>query len=150
MWRPRFAWARAIRKQIHIPKDKGIVRFFRACYEDAASAFEESIASNPEYAASHLLRAASLALAGNDKWSCEALLRYLALNGTSEIDRGEVKHRQLLRWSDHDGILRPQYTRASRKAGMLRKLTSPPSFFRWAVGKKRKGFTANPLMKTYC
>jgi adenylate cyclase len=74
-------------------KDKGIVRFFRARYEDAASAFEESIASNPEYAASHLLRAASLALAGNDKLSREALLRYLALNGSAK-SIAEVKHRQ--------------------------------------------------------
>jgi len=45
-------------------KDKGIVSFSLSRYEDAASAFEESIASNPEYSVSYLLRAASLALAG--------------------------------------------------------------------------------------
>ena len=39
-------------------KDKGIVLFVNSRYEDAASTFEESIASNPEYAISYLLRAA--------------------------------------------------------------------------------------------
>jgi adenylate cyclase len=74
-------------------KDKGIVLFINSRYEDAASTFEESIASNPEYAISYLLRAASLALAGQDEKSREALRRYLALSGSAK-SIAQVRDRQ--------------------------------------------------------
>ena len=74
-------------------KDKGIVLFLLSRYEDAATAFEGSIASNPEYAISYLLRAASLTLAGQRERSREALGRYVAL-GRSAKSIAQVRARQ--------------------------------------------------------
>jgi adenylate cyclase len=62
---------------------KGFGLFSLSRYEGAADALRSSVAANPGQGISHLMLAASLALAGRDADAREALQRYLALAGAA-------------------------------------------------------------------
>jgi tetratricopeptide (TPR) repeat protein len=60
-------------------RDKGLGLFLLARYREAADAFRESVALNPDLAISFAMLAASAAMQGQDADARETLQRYLAL-----------------------------------------------------------------------
>ena len=98
-------------------RDKGFALFSLSRYEEAAKAFNESVATNPELTISFAMLAASLTLAGRDEDAREALRRYLALPAGAAKSIAQLKGRQ----PSDSPFLREVYDRVNQglgKAGM--------------------------------
>jgi adenylate cyclase len=98
-------------------RDAGFGLFSLSRYEEAAKAFNESVAVNPELAISFAMLAASLTLAGRDEGAREALRRYFALPAGAAKSIAQLKGRQ----PSNSPSLREVYDRVNQglaKAGM--------------------------------
>jgi adenylate cyclase len=98
-------------------RDKGLGLFSLARYQEAADAFRESVAVNPDLALSFAMLAASAAMQGQDADARETLQRYLALPIPSAKSIAQLRGRQPY----NNPFLREVYNRVYdglRKAGM--------------------------------
>jgi tetratricopeptide (TPR) repeat protein len=90
----------ALRRGPHDPvayaflREKGYALFSLSRYEEAAKAFRESVAINPDLPITSLLLVASLSLAGHDADARETLQRYLALPAGAAKSIAQIKDRQ--------------------------------------------------------
>jgi adenylate cyclase len=75
-------------------RDKGLALFSLARYEEAADAFRESAAVNPDLAISFAMLAASVAMRGQDADAHLILERYLAVPAASAKSVPQIKSRQ--------------------------------------------------------
>jgi adenylate cyclase len=75
-------------------RDKGLGLFSLARYQEAADAFRESVAVNPDLAISLAMLAASAAMQGQDAEARETLQRYLVLPASPAKSIAQLKTRQ--------------------------------------------------------